>query len=351
MTMTPTPPRSRSATLAAPTPTSPVDGAVAPRDAVTFRWTAPPGAASFDLRVAAASAPDQGLVELSDLPTTEATVAEALPVGDLLWWVRQSGGAWSAPARFRAGTPADVEAAQKAEAETAMQRRRDERTALQDGAAPLPEAPPEPEWPYAEGESLDGTAPAWGRVPGFEPPARTDRPQAAVAAPQPLGPLGGEVVDAGLVALRWTSVPGAEGYEIELSPDAAFERDVLTIDAGASTELALPGLVPARGWKLLWRVRARLGDAVTSWSPFGRFYPADPDTADRFRLALDEARTADRRYHDHARRVRERELDLVPPYQRTDAFTTTATVATILAMVLSSAVILTAAIIYALIRL
>ena len=337
------------AALAAPTPTAPADGAVAPLDAVTFRWSAPPGADAFDLRVAAADAPDAPLVELAALPTTETTLADALSAGDLVWWVRQSGGAWSAPARFRAGTPADVEAALRAEAEAAARQRTAEREARRSGAEPLPEAPPDPEWPYAEGESLDGTEPDWARVPGFGAPARPDRPRAEAAPPLPVGPLGGEVVDAVAVSLRWTAVPGADGYEVELSPDPAFGRDVLALDAGAATELALPALVPPTGWKLLWRVRARLGDAATAWSPYGRFYPADVDATDRFRAGLDRALVAQRRQRDHARLVRQRELDLVPPYQRPDAFTSAATAATILAMALSSAVIVLAAVIAALV--
>ena len=148
----------RTAAAAAPTLQAPVEGAVAPLDAVTFRWTAPPGAARFDLRVASAADAGTPLVELDGLPSTEATLADALPAGDMLWWVRRSGGAWSTPATFRAGTPADVEVAHLAGEQQAVEAELAVRQAAKAGPA-LPDAPPDPVWPYAEGDALAGAAP------------------------------------------------------------------------------------------------------------------------------------------------------------------------------------------------
>ncbi|MEM7789304.1 MAG: fibronectin type III domain-containing protein [Bacteroidota bacterium] len=347
----PAPHRPRSAASVAPTPAEPVRGAVAPLDAVTFRWTAPPGASSFDLRVAAASAPTDPLLELAGLPTTETTLAADLPAGELIWWVRRSGGAWSAPATFRAGTPADIEAALRTEAEAADQKRAAEREARRiPTVEPLPEAPPAPVWPYATGEAIDGAAPVdWATLLGFGAPTREGAPPAEEDAPRVTGPLGGEVVDAVSVSLRWTPVPRATGYEVELSPHATFDRDVLTLDAGQTTEIALPGLVPAAGQKLLWRVRARLGARATPWSKYGRFYPAGDGAADQFRASLDEAVAAQRRQRDHARLVKEREMDLVPEWQREDAFTTPAMLGTVLGVVATLVVIGIVAVILALV--
>lgn len=310
------------AALAVPVPSAPAAGDVVSQDAVTFRWVAPAGATTFDLRIASAADPDAVLVELEGLPTTETTLASALPTGDLLWWVRQTGGAWSAATAFRSGTLADVEVERQREAKTAVEVRREEREV---GIAPVPEAPPAPVWPYPKGEALEGAPPPeWSSVPGFDDPVRAERPLASTDAPQLLSPLGGEVVDAVGVSLQWTPVPGATGYEVELSPHVDFSREVLTLDAGQATEIGLPGLVPALGWKLLWRVRAYVGDRVTPWSLYGRFYPAGGDTSDRFRVALDEARAAKRRQLDHAQRVREREMDLMPIHERETSVTTTA---------------------------
>ena len=329
-----------SAASLTPTPTAPTQGEVVPLDAVTFRWTAPPGTSAFDLRVAAASAPDVPLLELDALPTTEATLADVLPAGDALWWVRRSGGAWSTPARFRAGTAADVEVARRADAEAAETERARTREERRSGVVSPSEAPPDPVWPHATGLALDGApGPDWASIPGFGAPPRTDRPAADAAPPNPLGPLGGEVVDAAVVALRWSAVPGATAYEVELSPHAAFNRDVLSLDAGRATEVALPGLVPATGWRLLWRVRARVGDAATAWSKYGRFYPAGDADVDRFRVGLDAALLAQRKQRDHARLARQREFDLVPLHERPDAVTSMAAVGAILGMLVSGIVI------------
>ena len=327
------------AAQAPPKPLTPVDGETVPLDAVTFRWSAPPGPAPFTLRVASADAPDAPLVELAGLPTTETTLADALPPGPALWWVRRGGGAWSQPARFVAGTAADVEAAQQAAAAEADRQRAEDRAARR-GPAPPTEAPPDPVWPHASGPALDGAPPLdWSAVPGFGTPARADVPAVEADPPRPLGPLGGEIVDAVTVALRWAAVPGARSYDVELSPHAAFDREVLALDAGGATEIALPGLVPAAGHRLLWRVRARTTGGATAWSPYGRFYPAADVHVEGFRQGLDAALLAHRKQREHARRERERERDLVPHWEREDAVTDRTTYAVLVGMMLSGIVV------------
>lgn len=334
----PSPP-ARSAAALAPTPTAPVDGAIAPLDAVTFRWSAPPGAASFDLRVATAAAPDAPLADLEALPTTETTLADVLPAGELVWWVRRTGGAWSAPARFVAGTAADVAVAETAEADAAAETRAAARALRHQPQAPGAE-PPEPEWPFADGPALEGAPPLdWSTVPGFDAPHRSEGAPARAEAPTVLGPLGGVVVDAVTVALRWSAVPGASAYEVELSPRAAFDRDVLALDAGGATELSLPGLVPALGHRLLWRVRARTADGTTAWSRYGRFYPASDEKAQAFSNAFDVARAAERRRADYTREVAEAELDRLPVWERTEPVVQNATFLALMVMVASGLVI------------
>jgi len=329
----------RAASAVAPTPIAPVDGAVAPLDAVTFQWSAPPGAGPFALRVASAADAGTPVVELAGLATTEALIADALPAGPCVWWVQSEGGPWSAPARFVAGTPADVEVALREEAAEADRQREADR-ATQHLPAALPEAPPAPVWPHATGTALAGAATHdWRTVPGFETPVRIDEPTVETAPPALVSPLGGEIVDAVAVALRWRSVPRATGYEIELSPDPAFDQSVMAFDAGRATEVTLPGVVPAAGHRLLWRVRARTDRGVTAWSKFGRFYPAAESAVDAFRHGMDTALLAQRRQRDHAALVRERELDLVPLHERDDAITDSATVAMLFTMLLSGVVV------------
>lgn len=332
----------RAAISAAPTPTAPTQGAVAPLDVVTFRWSAPPGATSFGLRIALAADAGTPVVEIDGLQATEFTLADALPPGDALWWVRQTDGAWSAPARFRAGTPADVEAARATEETAADQRRAEARTARQDV---LSGPPPEPTWPAETGEALAGAPPVdWDAVPGFDAPARMDYAITDAHAPTPLAPLGGEVVDAIATTLLWTGTPGATGYDVELSPDPAFAHTVLALDAGKATEIGLPGLVPAVGHRMLWRVRARLGGAggphATPWSGYGRFYPAGIDAADAYGVALAQAHAARHRVDAFDLAARRRDLDLVAPHERPDAISTNAAVWTVLAFVITSGTVI-----------
>ena len=346
-------PAARSAAAAAPKPLAPIDGAVAPLDAVTFRWSAPPGPKTFDLRIATAADPDATLVVLEGLPTTETTFADALPPEPCLWWVRRSGGSWSAPASFVAGTAADLEVAAREAAVRADEERKAELADRRQprGLGPLPEAPPEPVWPHATGDALDG-APAldWATVPGFGTPERADLPTVEATPPRPLGPLGGEVVDAVTVALRWAGVPGATHYDVELSPHPAFDRDVLSLDAGRTTEVALPGLVPATGHRLLWRVRARVGDGATRWSEYGRFYPAADAPVETFRERMDAALLAERKRREHARLVREHELSLVPLHEREDAVTDGATLAVLVGMMLSGITVAVLVLVFSLLR-
>ena len=130
--------------------------------------------------------------------------------------------------------------------------------------------------PAPEGAFIDGRAGYdWARVPGFGPPAAE---QSALDAdgPRPLGPLADEVADAALLALAWQGTAGATAYEVEVSPDAAFARDVLAVAAGPATEIALVGAIPAVGARLFWRVRAVLPGGVSRWSARARFYAGRP---------------------------------------------------------------------------
>ena len=267
--------------------------------------------------------------------------------------VRRDDGPWSQAARFVAGTPADVELAQTEEAANATQRREAERVARLSPRMPdaVPEAPPAPVWPHASGPALDGAPPLdWSSVAGFTDPVRRDEPVAEVASPRPLSPLGGEIVDAVTVTLRWAPAPDAVGYDVELSPHATFDRDVLTISVGPATEVTLPGLSPAAGHRLLWRVRARTSGDPSAWSEYGRFYPAPAAAVDQFRQGLDAALLAARKQREHERLVRERELELVPLHERPDAVTDTATLAVLVGMMLSGVVIGLLGLVFALVH-
>ena len=180
-------------------------------------------------------------------------------------------------------------------------------------------------------------------MPGFGPPAAE---QSALDAdgPRPLGPLADEVADAALLALAWQGSAGATAYEVEVSPDAAFARDVLAVAAGPATEIALVGAIPAVGARLFWRVRAVLPGGVSRWSARARFYAGRPQDVEagqaRAATQADAARrqAAQTALDDAAR------LALVPNHLRegvvgTDAVAVRTVVALFVLMLLTLALV------------
>jgi len=138
------------------------------------------------------------------------------------------------------------------------------------------------------------------------------------APPSPVAPLGGTVVDGAAVTFTWRGVPGATRYRLQLSPDRQFARDVLDLDAGPSTQLALLDALPL-GVPLFWRVCAETPEGATRWSPYGRFVPATDDAADAFRAKQEAAHAEAQR--ERLRREAEAAAarDLVPFFERDDA--------------------------------
>ena len=118
-------------------------------------------------------------------------------------------------------------------------------------------------------------------------PSRAAEP----APPAPNAPLGGAVVDGAAATFSWRGVHGASRYRLQLSPDRRFARDVLDLDAGPSTQLALLDALPL-GQPLFWRVRAETPQGPTRWSPYGRFVPGSGDAADAFRAQEEAAEAA-----------------------------------------------------------
>lgn len=186
---------------------------------------------------------------------------------------------------------------------------------------PTPEMPPAPAWPVREGATLSGAAaPDWSRVAGFAPPVRTDEPaDGALAAPRVVSPLGGEVVDGALTHFRWRGVDGATSYDVEISPDPSFGAHVLAVPGVETVEMAMPGVLPAAGAQLHWRVRARSAAGVSPWSQYGRFYPADEAAVTLYQREADAARAAEARRDAYHREVALVDADQIPIYEQDDA--------------------------------
>lgn len=151
------------------------------------------------------------------------------------------------------------------------------------------------------------------------------RPFAAPAAgaappppPRPLAPLGGTVEHGRAVQFLWSEVPGATGYTLEVSPDRLFARDVLTLDVGAATEVALADVLGEAGEVHFWRVRARTPAGTTHWSPYGRFVAATDAAAERHRAEREHAEARARADAMRRRQEEEDERARLPYVERED---------------------------------
>ncbi len=101
--------------------------------------------------------------------------------------------------------------------------------------------------------------------------------------PHPSSPLSGAVVDGTAVTFVWNGVPDATGYRLQVAPDRQFVRDVLEIETGLGTSVALQDTLPPSDAPRFWRVQAETPDGPTRWSPYGRFYSGSDAAVDAFR--------------------------------------------------------------------
>jgi hypothetical protein len=188
-------------------------------------------------------------------------------------------------------------------------------------------------------ESADRSAPQERSVPpsaaageaaatGVAQPPTGDRPR-------PLAPLNGAYVDASAAPFEWRGVSGATGYQLQVAPTPAFDRDVVEVESGPTTSLTLYGTLPVRDDDMYWRVRADAPEAT--WSGYGRFVPTHDDAVEAYRSEQDAARAERSKEAARQREAREADLDLIPHYARDESVTSAGEAATLLLMLLSFA--------------
>ena len=102
--------------------------------------------------------------------------------------------------------------------------------------------------------------------------------------PHPSSPVNGAVVDGGAVTFDWSDVADATGYRLQVAPDRQFARDVLEMETGVGTSVALQDTLPPSDAPRFWRVQAETPDGPTRWSPYGRFYSGSDAAVDAFRV-------------------------------------------------------------------
>lgn len=85
-------------------------------------------------------------------------------------------------------------------------------------------------------------------------------------APSPLTPPAGAEVDEPSVAFEWTSVEGADNYQLQLADDRTFASTLFDGRVGDTTRFTYSGLPPQEGVTVHWRVRARVDG---TWEDYG----------------------------------------------------------------------------------
>jgi hypothetical protein len=108
--------------------------------------------------------------------------------------------------------------------------------------------------------------------------------------PVALMPVGGDVVDGTETIFRWTAVPGARTYRVQISPETRFGKDRMEFLAYGSTCLQVFDRLPTDGETVFWRVEATDGGAPGAWSSVEAFRPSSPETAEQHRAREEERR-------------------------------------------------------------
>ncbi len=130
--------------------------------------------------------------------------------------------------------------------------------------------------------------------------------------PHPTSPLSGAVVDGTAATFVWNGVPDATGYRLQVAPNRQFVRDVLEIETGVSTSVALRDTLPPSDAPRFWRVQAETPDGPTRWSPYGRFYSGSDAAVDAFRAGCEAEELEARKPAAREQAAKAARLDLMP---------------------------------------
>ena len=161
--------------------------------------------------------------------------------------------------------------------------------------------------------------------------------------PHPSSPLSGAVVDGTAVTFVWKGIPDATGYRLQVAPDRQFVRDLLEIETGVSTSVALHDTLPPSDAPRFWRVQAETPDGPTRWSPYGRFYSGSDAAVNAFRAEYEAEELEERKRATREQIEKEARFDLMPWVERDDTIPSRVEVGILgMAMILSFVLILLA---------
>jgi len=109
---------------------------------------------------------------------------------------------------------------------------------------------------------------------------RPDVPTSTLPAPQPTHPVAGRAVTEEAPEFRWTSVPDASGYRLQLAGSADFDSCYYDEPVDRPAAVTLEEVLPDEAETVFWRVRAASEDEAP-WSNPATFTvtetESDPD--------------------------------------------------------------------------
>lgn len=100
--------------------------------------------------------------------------------------------------------------------------------------------------------------------------------------PVPTTPTDGAPVDGHAATFEWTTIPGIEGYEVQIAPSNDFDELAANVPVRGTNVLTLYSMLPENGEGFFWRVRGIRGNgSLTTWSSAASFVAAaDEDVID-----------------------------------------------------------------------
>ena len=109
---------------------------------------------------------------------------------------------------------------------------------------------------------------------------------AAPAAPELLSPTQGAKNQSATLELKWSEVPGAETYRLQISLSPQFPEFDIVLDSNniAATKLKVPAGVLELETQYFWRVQANGPGGTSPWSKNGRFTVGDATVVENFTL-------------------------------------------------------------------
>ena len=108
------------------------------------------------------------------------------------------------------------------------------------------------------------------------PSPRPDVPSSTLPVPQPTHPVAGRPVTADAPEFRWTAVPDAAGYRLQLAASPDFDECYYDERVDGPTTVPLADVLPAEADTVVWRVRAETSEEAP-WCAPASFTAAPPD--------------------------------------------------------------------------